>query len=113
MLQARGGADLSQEPFAAERRAQVGVQHLNGHIAIVLEVVRELHGGHTAGTELAVDAIATAKDGAQSFHGFDHVASPVASCAARANHSSGVCTATTPAARSRTSASSVSKVAPA
>ena len=48
----------AQEPLAAERRAEVGVQDLDGDVAVVLEVVREIDGRHAAGAELALDAVA-------------------------------------------------------
>ena len=66
MLQARGGADLAQEPLAAERRAEIGMQHLDGHVAIVLEVVREVDRGHAAGAEFALDAVAVGEGGVQA-----------------------------------------------
>ena len=58
VLQPRGGADLGEKPFAAKRRTKVGVQHLDRDIALMLDVVREIHGGHAAGAEFARDAIA-------------------------------------------------------
>ena len=67
MLQARRGADFAQEPFAAKRRTQVGVQHLDGDIALVLEIVREVHGGHAAGAEFAVEAVAIGQRGGEAF----------------------------------------------
>ena len=57
VLQTCGGADLAQEPFAAKRRAQVGMQHLDRDIALVLEVVREIHRRHAAGAKFALDAV--------------------------------------------------------
>ena len=66
MLQARRGADLGEEALAAERRAQVGVQHLDGDVAIVLEIVREVHGGHAALAELAVEAVAVGEGGGEA-----------------------------------------------
>ena len=65
MLQTGRGADLGQEALATERRAQVGMQHLDGDVAVVLEIVREVHGGHAAGAELAVEAIAALQRDAQ------------------------------------------------
>ena len=49
--------DLAQEPLTAERGAELGMQHLDGDVAIVLEIVREVDGRHAAGAELALDAI--------------------------------------------------------
>jgi hypothetical protein len=58
MLQACRRADLGQEPVAPERRTQVRVQDLDGDVAVVLEIVREIHRRHSTGTELPLDAIA-------------------------------------------------------
>jgi hypothetical protein len=33
------------------------MQDLDGHVSVVLEIVREVDGGHSAGAELAFDAI--------------------------------------------------------
>src|SRR5437762_1981787 len=52
MLQARGDADLAEEALGAEHRAQLGIQDLERHIALVLEVAREIHRRHTAGANL-------------------------------------------------------------
>ena len=74
MLQLRRGPDLAQEPLAAERRAEVGMQHLDGDVAIVLEVVREIDGGHAAGAELALDAVAVGEGGRESRERLGHAA---------------------------------------
>ena len=41
------------------------MQHLDRHIAIVLEVVREVHGGHAAGAEFPLERVAIGKSGRQ------------------------------------------------
>jgi hypothetical protein len=58
--------DLGQKPIRTERRAEIGVQHLDGHIALVTQVVREIHGGHAAGAELVVNAVAVVECGGES-----------------------------------------------
>ena len=63
VLQLRGGLDLGEESLAAERGAEVGVQHLDGDVAIVLEVVREVDRRHPAGAEFALDAVAADQGG--------------------------------------------------
>ena len=57
MLQPRG-PDLGEEPLGAQCSAQVGVEDLDGDVAIVLEIAREVHGDHAALSELAFDAVA-------------------------------------------------------
>ena len=54
----RGRLDLGEEPLGAERRGEIGVQHLDRDVAVVLEVVREIDGRHAAAAELALDAVA-------------------------------------------------------
>ena len=59
----RGRPDLGEKPLAAERRAEVGVEHFDGDVAVVLQVVGEVDGRHAAGAELALDAIAAGERG--------------------------------------------------
>ena len=42
------------------------MEDLDGDVAIVADIVREIDGCHAAGSELAVDAIAIGKGGGQS-----------------------------------------------
>jgi hypothetical protein len=46
MLKTRGRADLALEPLGSQGRGQLWVQHLQGHLAIVLYVLGEIDGGH-------------------------------------------------------------------
>ena len=55
MVQPRGDLDLAQEPLAGQRPREVRAEHLDGDVAVVLEVVREVDRGHAAGAELALD----------------------------------------------------------
>jgi len=48
MLQAGGGSNLLNEPFGAEHRGELGLEHLDRHLAFVLEVFRQVDGGHAA-----------------------------------------------------------------
>ena len=48
VLQAGGEPDFTLEAFGAERRRQLGVQHLEGDRAVVPEVVGEVDRGHAA-----------------------------------------------------------------
>jgi hypothetical protein len=50
-------------------RAVVRMQHLDGDVAIVLEVVREIHGGHAALAEFAFHSVSV---GQARPEGFDH-----------------------------------------
>jgi hypothetical protein len=67
MLQVRGGPDLAQEPLGADDGGELGAQHLDGDLAVVLEVVGEVDGGHAAGTEFALEPVAVGEGRAQAF----------------------------------------------
>src|SRR5688572_13003186 len=57
MLEVRRGADLREEPLAADDRRELGAEHLDRDVAIVLDVVREVDRGHPARAKLALDAV--------------------------------------------------------
>ena len=59
MLQIGGDADLAEESFDAEHGAELGIEHLERDAAVVLDVAREVHGGHAAAPDLALDGVAT------------------------------------------------------
>ena len=61
MAEVGGGLDLAEEALGAERRRQLGPQHLDGDLAVVLEVLGEIDRGHAALAELALDAVAIAE----------------------------------------------------
>jgi len=52
VLQVGGGFDLLQEARATDDRGQLRPQHLERHLAIVLDVVGQVHRGHAALAEL-------------------------------------------------------------
>ena len=54
----RGGeVDLAQEPFAAERLGEIGMENFYRDVAVVLEVASEVDRRHAAGAELALEAV--------------------------------------------------------
>ena len=57
MVEPGGEADLGKEPLPAQHCGQLGLQHLERDVAIVLEVVGEEDGGHPAAPELPVDGV--------------------------------------------------------
>ena len=69
MLELGDDVDLAEEPLGAQRRGELGPQDLERDLAVVLEVVGEVDGGHAALAELALDAVAAAEGGTQSFQG--------------------------------------------
>src|SRR4051812_9347695 len=49
--------DLAPESSAADRRAELRVEPLDGDFPLVLDVVAEIDGGHPAPTELPLDLV--------------------------------------------------------
>ena len=66
VVEPRRDADLPQEALTGERLRELRLEHLDGHVAVVLEVVREVHGGHAALAELALHAVAAVERGSQA-----------------------------------------------
>ena len=61
MVKLRDQPDFSHESLAAQLGRDVGPQHLQGHIAVVLQIVREVDCRHSALAQFAVEAIAVAQ----------------------------------------------------
>ena len=61
-----GHPDLPDEPLRAEDRAQLRPQDLEGHLAVVLEVVGQIDGRHAAPPQLALEGIAADESGVQT-----------------------------------------------
>ena len=59
MLELGCGPDLGEKPFAPEGGAEVRVEYLDGHVAVVPGVMRAVDGGHAARADLAFDDVAT------------------------------------------------------
>jgi len=58
--------DFAQKALSAERLREVGLEHLDCDVAVVLEVAREIHGGHATLPEFALDAVAVGEGLAQT-----------------------------------------------
>ena len=50
--------DLPLEALRAERGGKLGMEHLEGHRAIVLQIPRQEHRGHPAPAQLALEHVA-------------------------------------------------------
>ena len=61
MAQLRRELDLAKKPLGAERLPDFRLEHLDRDVAIVFDVVRQIHGRHAASAELALDAVAVGK----------------------------------------------------
>jgi hypothetical protein len=58
MLEAGCQLDLAQKALGAEDGAEFRAEHLDGHLAPVLEVLGEIDRGHAAGAEFPLNAVA-------------------------------------------------------
>ena len=63
MLQPGGDADLALEPLGAERGGELGMEHLERDRAVVAEVLGEVHRGHAAAPQLALEPVSVAEGG--------------------------------------------------
>ena len=66
VLQPGRDLDFPGKPVGAEGGGQLGAQHLDRHLAVMLQVLGEVDGGHAALTEFPDDAIASGQRGSQS-----------------------------------------------
>ena len=66
MLQRRRRLDLLHESLGAEHRGELGLEHFDRNLAIVLEILGEIDRGHAARAELALDAVAARERNAQA-----------------------------------------------
>jgi hypothetical protein len=67
VLQMGRGLDLGQKTLGADDRCQLRPQDLERHLAVVLDVVCQVHGSHTTSTELVLDGVAVGQGGGQAF----------------------------------------------
>jgi hypothetical protein len=61
MLEIRRDADLAQKAIGAEHRAELRIEDLERDAAVVLDVAREIDGGHAAATDLAIESVRVAQ----------------------------------------------------
>src|SRR2546428_12750987 len=59
VIQPRGDLDLSQKPVRPEHRRQFGPENLDRHLAVVLQIVSQVHGGHAPAAQLPRDRVST------------------------------------------------------
>ena len=61
MVKLRDQPDFPKESLATKLGRDVGPQHLQRYIAVVLQIIREVDSGHSALTQFAVEAVAVAQ----------------------------------------------------
>lgn len=57
VIESSGDADLAQEALVGDRAGEVGVEHLDRDVAVVLEIARQEDGRHATAAELALDRV--------------------------------------------------------
>ena len=62
----------AEEPLAAEHGGELGVQHLDGDLAAVPQVLGEVDRGHAALAQLALEAIPVGEGGGEAGRGGGH-----------------------------------------
>ena len=58
VLELGSDLDLAEEPFRAKGGGQLGPQYLDRHLAMVFQILGEVHRRHAAGTHLFLDGVA-------------------------------------------------------
>ena len=66
MVQPGGDLDLAQEPVGAQRLRQLGPEHLYRHLAVVSQVLGQIHRGHAPLVQLPHEAVAVGQGGGQA-----------------------------------------------
>src|SRR2546426_681789 len=64
--ESRGDLDFAHEALGAERRGELGPQHLDRDGAMMLEIPAEVHRGHPTATEFALDRVTPDEGGSQA-----------------------------------------------
>ncbi len=63
--QVGGDFDFTEEPFWTERGSEVGPENLDRDLPVVAQVVGQVHRGHAAMAEFALDLVAACQRGSQ------------------------------------------------
>ncbi len=87
VIELRRDPNLVQEAIRAERHGQLRTQHLDGDLTPMLEVTREIDGGHAAATQFALDSVAASECGSHTVRRVRHAASRCCAADLSARHS--------------------------
>ncbi len=74
MLQRRRRRNLLHEALGTQHGGEFRFEHLHGHATLVLEILGEIDRGHTARSDLALDAIPVGESSAQTIRIVAHSA---------------------------------------
>lgn len=72
MLEFRGYLDLPQEALCSNGLCELGPDDLERNRAVVSDIMRGIHDGHSACAEHPLDAVAFSERGRQPFERFRH-----------------------------------------
>ena len=67
MVEPGGDPHFAEKAIGADDGAQVGTKHFDGDLAVVLQIAREVDGGHAARADLALDGIPVRERGSKMF----------------------------------------------
>jgi hypothetical protein len=73
MLKLRRRLDLSQEPLGTKRSGEIRMEDLDRYVAIMLEIVCEIHRGHAADPDLARDSVSTLESSGKTWQDVAHM----------------------------------------
>ena len=68
----RGGLDLRKEAFGTHHRSQIGLQNLESYVAVVLQILGEIHRSHPTFTQLTLYLVAAFQGSVQARDGIGH-----------------------------------------
>jgi len=72
VLEVGGGLDLGEEALGAHHGSELGLEHLERDLALVLEVVGQVDGGHSTLAELTLDSVEALEGPVQAGDGVGH-----------------------------------------
>jgi len=64
--------DFMGEPVGSHRRGELGAEDLQRDLAVMLEVVGQIHRGHAPDPDFALDAVAPAQRGSKTIQDVGH-----------------------------------------
>src|SRR5436309_9658851 len=74
--ESRGDLDFAYEALGAERRGELGPQHLDCDGAMMLEIPAEIHRSHPTATEFVLDCVTPDEGGSQAGEQVGHGRAP-------------------------------------
>ena len=72
MLQLGRDLDLAVEPLRTDGCGQLRVEHLDGDVALMLQIQGQIDRGHAAATQLALDGISVGKSDLETGEDLGH-----------------------------------------